>query len=267
MKIGFIGCGNMGGALARAISRDRDNRILLADTDAVRLQTLALELRAEQSNSTEICAICDFIFLGVKPQGVFDLIEKTKSALLSNTKGCIVSMAAGVTTASINDALGGCYPIIRIMPNTPVAYGEGMTLASSTAEVSDSVFSQFMRIMLPTGKVEPIDEKLIDAASAVSGSGPAFVYLFIDAMTSGGESAGLSREQTKELVLRTIRGATRVAAESGKDTDSLCQAVCSPGGSTAEGVSILNSHGFKDTIVQAIMATYEKAKTLGQKKK
>ena len=265
MKIGFIGCGNMGGALARATALCEGAEILLSDFDKEKATALAEETGGRLAASDEIAAECDFSFVGVKPYGVSDLLASLAERINGNARGCIVCMAAGVSIEQISAALGFPYPVIRIMPNTPVAFGEGMTLAAANGEVTDATWQSFERIMARTGRLDKIDEGYIDAASAVSGSGPAFVYMFLEALAQGGVNAGLPYDKALAYAEQTLIGAAVVARESGKDTERLRIEVCSPGGSTIEGVGKLGEGGLIPTVKEAVRATYEKAKTLGRK--
>lgn len=266
MKIGFIGCGNMGGALAKAVSRCEGTEILLCDRNGDKLSALANATSGRKADDKTIARECDYLFIGVKPYGVSPLLSSLSDELKLNTGGCVVCMAAGVKIEQITEAIGFPYPIIRIMPNTPVAYGEGMTLASANAEVSDKAWEAFTEIMARTGRLDRIEEKYIDAASAVSGSGPAFVYMFLEALAQGGVKAGLPYDKALSYAEQTLIGASVVAREDGRDTESLRIAVCSPGGSTIEGVGKLNEGGFGKCVEGAVMATFEKAKKLGNTK-
>ncbi len=262
MKIGFIGCGNMGGALARAISTAPDTEILLCDRDEQKAKALAEATGGATRDSEEIAALCDFIFIGVKPYGVAELLRGLAPKLKMG--GAVVSMAAGVTLGQIAEAIGYPYPAVRIMPNTPVAYGEGMTLASPSGEVTEEIWNAFWEIMKPTGRLDRLDEGLMDAASAVSGSGPAFVYMFLEALARGGEAVGLPYEKALSYAAQTLRGAVAVVEKSGKDTERLRIEVCSPGGSTIEGVKRLVEGELHRTVTEAVKVTYEKARTLGK---
>lgn len=264
MKIGFIGCGNMGGALARAVSRASCTEIYTADTAEDKARELAKECRGVLSTAQEIAAGCECIFIGVKPAGVVGLLTALGEGLSTNRNALIVCMAAGVSISQIEAALPCPMPVIRIMPNTPVGFGRGMTLASANRLVTDGIFSDFLAIMEHTGKVDRIDERYIDAGSAVSGSGPAFVYMFLDALAEGGVAAGLTREKALAYAEQTLIGAATVARDSGKTPDKLTEEVCSPGGSTIEGVRTLREGRLCEVVKDAVCATYEKAKTLGK---
>ncbi len=263
MKVGFIGCGNMGGALARAVSRS-GAQIFLADTDTAKRDALARELDASVGEAAAVAAECDYLFLGVKPAGVFALAALLGPSIGNSTT--VVSMAAGVAISDLSASLGGDKAIIRIMPNTPVGIGEGMTLASVNDLVDEERWDGFAKIMKHSGRLDRIDERFIDAASAVSGSGPAFVYMFIEALADGGVAAGLPRDKALIYACQTLLGAARVVECCGKHPEQLKDEVCSPGGSTIEGVRALEVGGFRGTVSEAVVRTYEKARLLGKNK-
>lgn len=265
MKVGFIGCGNMGGALARAIGSICGVEILLADRDSEKAEALARELGGKADAAESLCRECDFLFLGVKPNGLAPLLSELDSALKLNTGVVLVSMAAGVTLATLESLTGSPYPTVRIMPNTPVAVGEGMTVYAKNALVTEEKEAEFLRIMKPTGTLDKLDEELIDAACAVSGCGPAFAYMFIDALADGGVSAGLSREAALLFAAEMVRGAAKMVLSSLDTPSTLKERVCSPGGSTIEGVKSLDADGFSDTVRRAVKASFEKTKLLGRK--
>ena len=262
MKVGFIGCGNMGGALARAVSKS-GAEILLADTDLAKRDALAEEICASVGDALSLAGECDYLFLGVKPAGVFSLAATLRPCI--GEKTTVVCMAAGVAIADLAASLGEDKAIIRIMPNTPVGFGEGMTLAATNALVDGDRWCRFADVMKHSGRLDRIDEKFIDAASAVSGSGPAFVYMFIEAMADGGVAAGLPRDKALSYACQTLIGAARVSECSGKHPEQLKDEVCSPGGSTIEGVRALEAGGFRGTVSETVVRTYEKARLLGKK--
>jgi pyrroline-5-carboxylate reductase len=151
------------------------------------------------------------------------------------------------------------------MPNTPVAYGEGMILYCASEEVGDETLAKFRDFMKYAGELDMIPERLIDAGSAVSGCGPAFVYMFIEALADGGVAAGLPREAAMKYAAETVKGAAVTVLRSGKHPGELKDAVCSPGGSTIEGVRALEQAGFRSAVMDAVIASYEKNKLLGKK--
>ncbi len=261
MKTAFIGCGNMGGALARAASGE----VVLYDKNEAVARALAEKTGAELVHSAKAAAErADFLFLGVKPNVLTAVIEELLPTL-KNLKCTLVSMAAGVSIASIEEALGDVsLPIIRIMPNTPAAVGEGMILVSHNRLVTHGNILDFLECMKGAGTFDFIDEKLIDAASALSGCGPAFVYMFIEALADGAVKCGLPRDKALLYAEATVRGAAGLALKTKSHPGALKDAVCSPGGTTIEGVAALEEGGFRGTVMSAVSAAYEKTLKLGK---
>ena len=260
MKYGFIGCGNMGGALIRAAAK-KTKDIMIADFDTEKAKTLAKELGVAVGENREIAQKCDRIFLGVKPQVMADMLDGIKN-ILNEKKPVLISMAAGLTTNRIKD-FAGDMPIIRIMPNTPVSVGEGVILYCSNG-VSDEVVNDFVIDMQYSGKLYSIDENLMDAGCSVSGCGPAFMYTFASAVAKGGEECGLSKSQAIEFAAATMAGAAKMLLTSNKTPDELTSAVCSKGGSTIEGVTVLKNSDFENIVVDCIKAAYKRNKELGK---
>lgn len=263
MTYGFIGCGNMGGALAQAAAKAvGGENILLADTDLQKASALAEKIGATVVDSDTIAKECDYIVLGVKPQGMRKLLE----TFPLQKEAVLISMAAGLTIESLSSMLGKKASWIRIMPNTPVAVGEGRilyTTKDSSAEQKES----FLNLFAKAGKLYELPEHLIDAGTALSGCGPAFVYLFIEALADGAVTCGIPRETALELAAGTVLGAAKNAIESGKHPAELKDAVCSPGGSTIEGVAALERNAFRGAVLEAIEKSFEKTKELGGTKK
>ena len=258
MKIGFIGAGNMGGALATAVSKAVGGaQVYLADPCADKVAALAAQIGANISENATLARECDVIFLGVKPQVMADVLG-TLPLTERNEKPLLVSMAAGLSTTAIREMAGVDAPIIRIMPNTPVAVGKGMILYTATANVSAAQTAAFLEMLSAAGRLCEIDEARIDAASAVSGCGPAFVYLFIEALADGGVECGLPRAQALELAAQTALGAAQMVLDTGRHPGDLKDAVCSPGGTTIAGVHALEDGAFRATAMGAVRAAYER---------
>ena len=256
MKIGFIGAGNMGGALATAAAKAVGGEcLLIADANAEKAEALASALGATTADNATVAAGCDYIFLGVKPQMMQAMLTDLKPHL--NGNAVLITMAAGLTTDQIR-AWAGALPVIRIMPNTPVAVGEGMTLYAATPDVSAPQLEGFVAMMAQSGKLCALPESLIDSGCAVSGCGPAFAYLFIEAMAAGGVEKGLSREQALQLAAQTVLGAAQMVLQTGRDPIALKDAVCSPGGATLQGVAALERGSLHETVTSAIDAAYRR---------
>lgn len=261
---GFIGAGNMGGALARAACRRLPGgQVLLANRTAEKAQALARELGCRTADNAAVAENADFIFLGVKPQMMADLLADIGPVLAGRqTRFILVTMAAGLTIARIQELAGGPYPVIRIMPNTPASIGEGMILYACGDGVTKAEAQVFLDAMAGAGRFSPLAEKLIDAGSAVSGCGPAFVDLFIEALADGGVACGLPRAAALEYAAQMVAGSARLVLESGSHPGALKDAVCSPGGTTIQGVRTLEEAGFRGAVMDAVIAAYEKNQDL-----
>lgn len=258
-KLAFLGCGSMGGALAKAASK-KTSGIILCSRSGKTSAALAKELGVSCGSNAAAVADADLIFLGVKPQMLDGLLEEIAPLLKERTTPfVIVSMAAGVSIASVKKGLCADYPVIRIMPNTPASIGAGMILYT-TDGVSDEQENAFLDVMECAGSFDKLPEKLIDAGSAVSGCGPAFVYKFIDAMADGGVACGLPRKKAILYACETLIGAAKLVEESGEHPGALKDAVCSPGGTTIQGVRALDKGGFDSAVFEAVVAAYEKNK-------
>ncbi len=265
-KFGFIGCGNMGSTLAKSVFTATKEAIYVSDRSQEKLQELSCFAKTIISDNKRIANECDFIFLGVKPQMLGDLMLEIAPVIAKRQNKCIlVSMAAGVSIKTIEEMCQDT-PIIRIMPNTPALVGEGMILYCNNTLVTENEIAEFVTALTPAGKIEYIDEILIDAASAVSGCGPAFVYMFIDALANGGVKCGLPKDKALFLAAQTVLGAGKMVLETGKHPDELRDAVCSPAGSTIAGVTKLQESSFSSAIMDTIMASYNRTLELGKNK-
>ena len=261
---GFIGAGNMGSALARAAARRIDPaRLLIANRTPAKAQTLAAELGAEAADNAAVADTADYIFLGVKPQMLPGLMAELAPALAARrTPFVLVSMAAGITIERLRDLAGAAYGVIRIMPNTPCSIGKGVILYT-TEGVDTSDLEAFLETMDGAGELVELAENLFDAGSAVSGCGPAFVDLFIEALADGGVACGLPRSAALKLAARTAEGAAALLLDTGKHPGELKDAVCSPGGTTIQGVRALENAGFRGALIEAVIAAWAKNKDLG----
>ena len=266
-KYGFIGCGNMGGALVRAVAENVDGgKILVSDHDNEKTSALALECGVAVADNIKIALECEYIFLGVKPQMMSGMLEEIKDTLAKRKDNfVIVTMAAGLSIKTISDMCGAEYPTIRIMPNTPVSVGKGMILYTANAKTTNEQTEEFIRDMSHAGIMDKLDEKMIDAACALSGSGPAFVYMFIEALADGAVECGLPCKNALLYAAQTVLGSASLVLESGKHPGELKDAVCSPGGTTIAGVHALERGGFRANAMDAVLAAYNKAKELGKK--
>ena len=262
-KAGFVGAGNMGGALAQAVcNKMGGENVIVSCRNIDKAKKISDILGCNYGTSADVVKASKFVFLGVKPQMISEIADDLKSAFNQNYECIIVSMLAGVTTDTLK-GLFGDKKIIRIMPNTPTAAGEGMTLVTSNTKVTEDDIAEFKDLMSMSGTLDVIPEKLIDAATAVSGCGPAFVYMFIEALADGGVKCGLPREKAVKYAAQTLLGSAKMVLETGRHPEELKDAVCSPGGSTIAGVHSLEKGAFRNAAMDAVEASYKKTQKLG----
>lgn len=266
VKFGFIGTGNMGSALARTVvSVVGGGNVVLADKTTTKAEALAEELGCDFADISEVALTSKYIFLGVKPQVLPDLLAAIKPYLQKRAdRFILVSMAAGVKMEAILTMLDEKYPIIRIMPNTPVSVGKGMLLYTYSGNIAMDEVEEFKNALSLSGRVDKINESLIDAASAVSGCGPAFVYMFAEAMADAGVEAGLTREKAILYAAQTLSGAAELMLSGNKNPADLKNEVCSPGGSTIAGVHALETGRFRGTVMNAVKASFDRTRELGK---
>lgn len=267
-RIGFIGCGNMGSALAKAAAKSTlitPAQICLANRTTVKAEQLAESLGGGMvATNRDVAKYCQYIFLGVKPQMMGDVLKEIAPILKSREdRFVLVSMAAGLTMETIQEMAGDSYPVIRLMPNTPVAVGSGMILYCSTKTHVDEM-AAFLHIMNAAGKFDELPEHLIDAGSAVAGCGPAFADLFMEALADGGVACGLPRTKAMEYAAQMLLGSAEMVLKTGEHPGVLKDAVCSPAGSTIQGVRALERGGFRSAVFEAVVEAYKKTKELGK---
>lgn len=261
---GFIGTGNMGSALAKGVCRKvSPDRIAVSDKMNGKAQALASELLCHAQSVEETAENCRFIFIGVKPQMLDSLMTEIKPVLEKRKdRFVLISMLAGTEIKTVESKVGFPCPVIRIMPNVACLIGEGMTLCAKNAEVTDEEYAFFTEAMEMTGKTDNIDEKLIDAASAVSGCGPAYAFMMIEALADGAVDCSVPRDKAYLYAAKMLEGSAKLFLETGKSPSQLKDSVCSPGGTTIEGVRALEKYGFRASVFEAVRAAYEKNKAL-----
>lgn len=260
MKIGFLGCGSMGGAIARAVSQVTKD-IVLTDRSG-RGKALADQLGVAYGSTQEIARDCDWIFLAVKPQMMEEALSPIRESL-QEKKPLLVTMAAGLSMKKIETMAGGDLPVIRIMPNTPAMVGAGMTQYCCNSLVTEENERHFLSLMAHTGHVDKLEEGLIDAASALSGCGPAYMYLFLEGLADGAVACGIPRAKAYEYAAATMEGAAKLMLTTGQHPGQLKDAVCSPGGSTIQGVRVLEEKGLRAAAMDCVIAAFEKSRKLG----
>ncbi|MBR6752590.1 MAG: pyrroline-5-carboxylate reductase [Clostridia bacterium] len=255
MKYGFIGTGNMGGALARAVAKKYADQVLLYDKAMEKAVALAAETGARAVDFAALVKESDYVFIGVKPYLVAQVLGEVKENLQGKAP-VIVSMAAGISVVELSAMID--LPIIRILPNTPVMVGAGLTLAVKNEKVTDEMTATYLDAMALSGDTQWVDEKVFDGAGTVSSCGPAFAYMFMEALADGGVYCGVPRDQAMLCAAQMLIGAGEMLKNSGMHPGALKDAVCSPGGSTIEGVRTLEENGFRFAATQAVINTWKK---------
>ncbi len=262
-KAGFVGAGNMGGALAQAVCKKVGGENVIVSCKTVEeANAVSKRLGCKNGTAEDVAKSSEFVFLAVKPQMISAVANELKNSFNENNDCIIVSMLAGVTTDTLANYFGD-RKIIRIMPNTPATVGEGMMLVAGNKNITKSDVEEFKNIMSMSGQLDEIPENLIDAATAVSGCGPAFVYMFIEALADGGVKCGLSRDKAIKYAAQTLLGSAKMVLETGRHPEELKDAVCSPGGSTIAGVHSLEKGAFRNAAIDAVEASYKKTQKLG----
>ena len=263
--LGFIGTGNMGGALARAArAATAPEQIVLANRTASKAQALAQELGCAADTAQTVARQAKYMFLGVKPKDMAGCLAAIAPALAERQdRFVLVSMAAGLDTQAIQTMAGASWPVIRLCPNTPVAVGKGL-VAWCAKDVQPDDAAALMAAMAGAGQWDECPEGLMDIASVLGGCTPAFAYMFIEALSDGAVACGMPRAKALAYAAAAVEGAGALARRSGEHPGALKDAVCSPGGSTIQGVRALETAGFRAAAMNAVIAAYEKTLELGK---
>lgn len=262
MKIGFIGAGNMakamlGGILANGIFNKEE--IIASDASEACLKAIEDSLGISTTTDNKIVAKqADVIVLAVKPQYYGSVIEEIKDGVQSHQ--IIVTIAPGQTIERLEHLFGKTLKLLRTMPNTPALVGEGITAVCKNKEVTEDELRYICKILEGFGKVEVVDEHLMDVVVSVSGSSPAYVFMFIEAMADAAVADGMPRKQAYEFAAQAVLGSAKMVLETGKHPGELKDMVCSPGGTTIEAVRVLEEKGLRSTIFEAMKACTKKAK-------
>ncbi|MCL2801516.1 MAG: pyrroline-5-carboxylate reductase [Treponema sp.] len=268
LLVASIGCGNMGYALMKGTASGSDTQLFITDADAEKAKASAELLGAEVLKSNaEAAEKCDIIFLAVKPQVLqavlAEIAQTIKKRCDSGNAPVLVSMAAGWSIEKIQTVLNAKTPVVRIMPNTPALIGKGMIVMSHSQEIAPEKLNQLEKILGAAGIVDKIDERFFDAVTGLSGSGPAFVYLFIEALADGGVRAGLPRDKALLYAAQTVFGSAAMLKETGKHPGELKDMVTSPGGTTIAGLLSLEDGAFRGTVIKAVEAAWKRSIELG----
>ncbi len=266
MKICFIGGGNMGEAivkslLAKGLAKPDD--ITASDLSEARRDILKKKYHVKTvTNNKQAVSGAEVVVLAIKPQELTKVLAELKGLL---EKRLVLSIIAGATIETLEDGLGHSV-IVRAMPNMPAQIGEGMTVWTTTADVNQKQKDMAQSILAAMGKeIYVSGEKYIDMATAVSGSGPAYIFLIIEALVDAGVHIGMPRDMAEKLVIQTVLGSTKSLEVMGKHPAELKNMVTSPGGTTSEGLLQLETGGLRSLLLKAVIAAYNKSKALGAK--
>ncbi len=262
MKIGCIGTGAMGGAIMRAVCKKYDvSNIKVSDKNAAMGKAFAKETGALFVKANKDLLDCDYIFLAVKPQFLGDVFDEIGSKLSDKT--IVISMAAGVKIEKLQ-AWAPKARFIRMMPNVCAQIGQAMTAVTYGKNISEAEAKTAIEILSSAGRVEVVPEKLMDCVTAVSGSGPAFVFMFIEAMADAAVRCGMPRAQAYTYAAQTVYGSAGMVLQGDKNPASLKDMVCSPAGTTIEGVAALEKNGFRNAVIEAVTAACQRSIELGK---
>lgn len=264
MKLGFIGCGNMASAMISGIIKNEicsGDDIFASDAYAPALESAkeTYKINVRQDNK-EVVSEADILFLSVKPQYYESVIKGIKDIIKENQ--IVVTIAPGKTLNWLRDVFEKPVKIIRCMPNTPALVGEGITGVCHNEFITKEELDCVCRILRGFGKAEVLSENLMDVVVSVSGSSPAYVFILIEAMADAAVSDGMPRAQAYQFAAQAVYGSAKMVLETKKHPGELKDMVCSPGGTTIEAVRVLEKHGLRSTIIEAMKACTSKAKGL-----
>lgn len=264
-KVGFIGTGNMATAIIKGLIENGVNSkyVYAYDIDSEKLNKISKEYNITVVTSNiDVLEMADIIFLAVKPNIYPIILNEIKNAVTDNH--ILISIAAGISTSYIHNTLGKESNIIRIMPNTPAIIGEGVIAICPNENIDDKIFRHVKELLSCLGQIEIVDENLINAVIGVSGSGPAYVFMFIEALADGGVMMGLSRKQAYRMATQTLIGSAKMYRETKIHPSELKDMVCSPGGTTIDAVYTLEKQNFRASIIEAVKVCAQKGEELSK---
>lgn len=265
-RLGFVGAGNMAEAICRAVVQagvHKADQIVAYDVSEKRRRVFRDELKVSLAqDNASVTAGSDMVILAVKPQQFAEVLDEIRSSVSSDQ--LIVSIAAGFSTSFIQTGVGKSAPIVRVMPNTPLFVGCGMTAIVKGATATDEHVAQVSRIFAASGLTVNVPESRIDAITALSGSGPAYFFYVIEAMVQAGVDMGLPRSEAVRLAAQTCLGAGRMVLQTQAEPEELRRRVTSPGGTTEAAFEVLEADGVKRAFVEAVKAAAQKSRQLGR---
>lgn len=267
-RLAVLGVGMMGGALARGLVRAGampPENITLFDTHRARVEHIASDLGGEApanvaESARDAVVGADIVLIAVKPGVVPTVLTQVAPALSENH--LVISIAGGVRTGKMEEIVGGKVPVIRVMPNTPALVGEGVTALTRGSHATDQHFSLAEALFAAVGRTAEVEERLMDAVTGLSGSGPAYVYLLIEALMDGGVKAGLTRETARLLAAQTVYGAAKMVLDSEEHPAQLRDNVTTPGGTTIAGLTVLERAGIRVALMDAVEAAAQRSREL-----
>ena len=261
--VGFLGAGNMGGAMAAGLAGRRDLTLAAFDPDRTRLDDLAGRTGLEpMPSAADLATASDYLILAVKPQQVQTLLEEISPGLRPGT--CLVSIAAGIPLAKLRPWSAGVCPVVRVMPNTPALVGAGVfALCLDDPALSQEQQEFVQALFLGLGEVHVLPERLFDPFTAVIGSGPAYVFYFMEALVESAVTMGIPRPTAVSMIKSLLSGSVRLSQESGRSLAELREMVCSPAGSTLAGLNHFDRMALRGTIIDAVLAAWERNIELG----
>lgn len=266
IRIGFIGAGNMSTAIIKGIAAKNimnPENILISNRTFEKASRLAEEIGGTAAASNiELAKNSDIVFIAVKPIYVREVLEEIKPYFDENK--LVVSIAVGIPISFYKDVLGESTRVIRVMPNTPALVGEGMSLISFDGEVTDKDVNNVKTLLECTGLVEVLEERLMNEVTALTGSSPAYVFMFIEAMADSAVQAGIPRAMAYRLAAQSVLGSAKMVIDTGKHPGELKDQVCSPAGTTIEAVYSLEKSGFRGIIMEAMGKCNERAREIGR---
>lgn len=262
MKISCIGTGAMGGAIMRAICKKYDvKNIKITDKNVELGKTFANETGATFVSTNKEVLDADYIFLAVKPQFLSDVFAEIAGSIPTNA--VVISMAAGVKLEKLENWAPKAR-FVRMMPNVCAQIGQAMTAITYNENIKAEEAANVKEILSSAGKVEQVPEKLMDCVTAVSGSGPAFVFMFIEALADAAVRCGMPRSQAYTYAAQTVYGSAGMVLENGQHPAVLKDMVCSPAGTTIEGVAALEKNNFRNAVIEAVTAACDRSIALGK---
>ena len=268
MKIGFIGTGNMGSSIIKGILSskfEKSENINIFDLDKEKVNNLVKEYGVNTANSEkELAENCNIIILSVKPHIIPIVLKNLSGNVKKDT--IILTIAAGISISVIENALGEDKKVVRTMPNTPAQVLSGMTAVTFNKNIENSEKEIIFKLLNSFGKSVEIEEKLMHAYTGISGSLPAYVYMFMEALADGGVLCGMPRDKAYEIVAQTVAGSAKMLLETGKHPGQLKDEVCSPSGTTIEAVRVLENGNFRGNVIEAVVACTEKSKEMAGEK-